>query len=70
MIEEELGNMSPDLSTIDAFRAKDADFSSRQSEVDTITAERKQASRHTSIVGRLSISIETWSLCIACGRGV
>ena len=42
MIEEELGNMNPDLSTIEAFRAKDADFSSRQAEVNAITAERKQ----------------------------
>lgn len=42
VLEEELGRMSPDLSAIEAYRKKEADYKSRAQELETATADRDE----------------------------
>ena len=42
MLEEELGRMSPDLSAIEAYQKKDADYKARVGELEKATNERDE----------------------------
>ncbi len=42
MLEEELGRMSPDLSVIEEWKRKDADYASRLRDLEAATAARNQ----------------------------
>lgn len=52
MLEEELGRMSPDLSVIEEWKRKDADYASRLRDLETATAARNQVLLQVSFPGK------------------